>query len=123
MAQQKGKPMRVFVAGVSGVIGWQLVPLLVTEGHEVVASARFSARLGEIRAMGGEPVVMDGLDATSVAEGSATARWWSCSWPAGTSSPTCRCSKTRLPSASGAARRCRATPPSTGSSPERTSAG
>ncbi|WP_423782994.1 NAD-dependent epimerase/dehydratase family protein, partial [Ferrimicrobium acidiphilum] len=31
--------MRVFVAGGSGVIGRQLVPMLVAEGHEVVASA------------------------------------------------------------------------------------
>jgi nucleoside-diphosphate-sugar epimerase len=31
--------MRVFVANGSGVIGWQLVPMLVAEGHEVVASA------------------------------------------------------------------------------------
>ena len=35
--------MRVFVAGGSGVIGQQMVPMLVAEGHEVVASARLSA--------------------------------------------------------------------------------
>lgn len=50
------------------MIGRQLVPLLVAEGHEVVASARSPAKLGEMRAVGAEPVVMDGLDPTSVAE-------------------------------------------------------
>ncbi|MHB1712847.1 MAG: NAD-dependent epimerase/dehydratase family protein, partial [Acidimicrobiales bacterium] len=66
--------MRVFVAGGSGVIGRQLVPMLVAEGHEVVASARLSARLGEIRAMGAEAVVMDGLDASSVRDALGAAR-------------------------------------------------
>ena len=66
--------MRVFVAGGSGVIGRQLVPMLVSEGHEVVVSARLSARLGEIRAMGAEAVVMDGLDASSVRDALSAAR-------------------------------------------------
>ncbi len=39
---RKGKPMRVFLAGGSGVIGQQMVPMLVAEDHEVVASARLS---------------------------------------------------------------------------------
>ena len=34
--------MRVFLAGGSGVIGQQIVPMLVAEDHEVVASARLS---------------------------------------------------------------------------------
>jgi uncharacterized protein YbjT (DUF2867 family) len=34
--------MRVFLAGGSGVIGQQMVPMLVAEDHEVVASARLS---------------------------------------------------------------------------------
>ncbi len=58
--------MRVFVAGGSGAIGRDLVPKLVTEGHDVVATARSSAKLAEIRASGAEAMVMDGLDQASV---------------------------------------------------------
>ena len=58
--------MRVFVAGGSGAIGRDLVPKLVAEGHDVVATARSSAKLAEIRASGAEAVVMDGLDPASV---------------------------------------------------------
>lgn len=58
--------MRVFVAGGSGTIGRQLVPKLVAEGHEVVATARSSNKLAEIRAWGANAVVMDGLDQASV---------------------------------------------------------
>ena len=42
--------MRIFVAGGSGAVGRQLVPKLVAEGHEVVATARCWASLNEIRA-------------------------------------------------------------------------
>ena len=58
--------MRVFVAGASGAIGRQLVPKLVAEGHEVVATARSTAKVAEIGAWGVEAVVMDGLDPASV---------------------------------------------------------
>ena len=58
--------MRVFVAGGSGAIGRQLVPKLVVEGHSVVATARSSAKLAEIRAWGANAMVMDGLDQASV---------------------------------------------------------
>jgi nucleoside-diphosphate-sugar epimerase len=58
--------MRVFVAGGSGAIGRQLVPKLVAEGHEVVATATSSTKLSEIRAWGADAVVMDGLDRASV---------------------------------------------------------
>lgn len=66
--------MRVFVAGGSGAIGQHLVPRLVAEGHEVVATARSSARLAEIRAWGASPVVMDGLDQASVMAAVTAAR-------------------------------------------------
>jgi uncharacterized protein YbjT (DUF2867 family) len=48
--------MRVFVAGGFGAIGRQLVPKLVAEGHEVVATTRSSAKLAEIEALGAEAV-------------------------------------------------------------------
>ena len=58
--------MRVFVAGASGVIGRQLVPRLVEQGHEVTASTRSREKSKELRALGAKAVVMDGLDAASV---------------------------------------------------------
>ena len=60
--------MRVFVAGASGVIGRQLVPRLVEQGHEVTASTRSREKSKELRALGAKAMVMDGLDAASVGE-------------------------------------------------------
>jgi 2-alkyl-3-oxoalkanoate reductase len=66
--------MRVFVAGAAGAIGRRLVPRLVARGHQVTASTRSPAKLDELRALGAEPVVMDGLDAAEVGEAVARAR-------------------------------------------------
>jgi 2-alkyl-3-oxoalkanoate reductase len=66
--------MRVFVAGGTGAIGQHLVPRLVAEGHDVVATARSSAKLAEIRAWGATGVVMDGLDPVSVKAAVSAAR-------------------------------------------------
>ena len=60
--------MRVFIAGAGGAIGRQLVPQLVERGHTVVAATRSSRRHDEIRKLGAEPVVMDGLEARAVGE-------------------------------------------------------
>jgi 2-alkyl-3-oxoalkanoate reductase len=60
--------MDVLVAGAAGAIGRRLVPQLVVRGHRVVATTRSPVRLGELRAMGAEAVVMDGLDARAVGE-------------------------------------------------------
>jgi nucleoside-diphosphate-sugar epimerase len=65
--------MRVFIAGAGGAIGGQLVPQLVERGHDVVASTRSSRKHEEIRALGAEPVLMDGLDAASVGDAIADA--------------------------------------------------
>jgi 2-alkyl-3-oxoalkanoate reductase len=66
--------MRVFVAGGSGAVGQHLVPRLVGRGHEVVATARSSAKLAEIAAWGANGVVMDGLDPVSVKAAITSAR-------------------------------------------------
>ena len=66
--------MRVFVAGGAGVLGRRLVPQLVARGHEVIATTTGEGRLGLLRDLGAEPVVMDGLDAGSVGEAVARAR-------------------------------------------------
>ena len=66
--------MRVFVAGGSGVLGRRLVPQLVARGHQVTATTTGAAKLGLLEQLGGEAVVMDGLDAVSVGEAVASAR-------------------------------------------------
>ncbi len=58
--------MRVFVAGGSGAVGRQLLPQLIAAGHDVVATTRSAAKLDELRALGAEAVVADGLDGAAV---------------------------------------------------------
>ncbi len=65
--------MKVFLAGGTGVVGRRLVPQLIAAGHEVTATSRSRAKLTLLRDLGAEPVVMDGLDATSVGEAVAAA--------------------------------------------------
>lgn len=66
--------MRVFVAGGTGVMGRRLVPQLVARGHQVTATTTSPDKLGLLRQLGAEAVVMDGLDAVSVGEAVAAAR-------------------------------------------------
>ncbi|NKZ06983.1 NAD-dependent epimerase/dehydratase family protein [Actinomadura latina] len=66
--------MRVFVAGGTGVLGRRLVPQLVERGHQVTATATSEAKLGMLKDMGADGVVMDGLDAASVSEAVRAAR-------------------------------------------------
>jgi nucleoside-diphosphate-sugar epimerase len=65
--------MRIFVAGAGGAIGRSLLPRLIASGHEVVASTRSPGKIEELRALGAQAVVMDGLDAGSVGEAIARA--------------------------------------------------
>jgi 2-alkyl-3-oxoalkanoate reductase len=60
--------MKVFVAGGTGVVGKRLVPLLVKSGYEVVATTRSADRVGWLRGVGAEPVVIDGLRDDAVKE-------------------------------------------------------
>jgi nucleoside-diphosphate-sugar epimerase len=54
--------MRVFVAGATGVIGRQLVPMLVRAGHEVFGLTRSEERGRAVEAAGAQAVVADALD-------------------------------------------------------------
>jgi nucleoside-diphosphate-sugar epimerase len=54
--------MKVLVAGATGVVGRQIVPLLVARGDRVVGLTRDAARAGALRAAGVEPVVVDVVD-------------------------------------------------------------
>src|SRR5215204_5733863 len=58
--------MKVFVAGATGAIGKQLVPMLVAKGHEVVGMTRTEAKRDQLRSLGAQPVVADALDADAV---------------------------------------------------------
>ena len=65
--------MNILVAGATGALGRQLVPLLVAAGHEVVGMTRSAAKRDALRAMGATPVVADALDADQVARAVAEA--------------------------------------------------
>ncbi len=58
--------MRVFVAGATGVIGRFLVPGLIAAGHQVTASTRTPAKVGQLERAGATPAIVDGLDREAV---------------------------------------------------------
>jgi 2-alkyl-3-oxoalkanoate reductase len=60
--------MRVFVAGATGALGKQLVPMLAEQGHEVTGMTRSPAKQELIRKLGARPVVADALDPEAVAQ-------------------------------------------------------
>jgi 2-alkyl-3-oxoalkanoate reductase len=60
--------MRIFIAGATGAVGKPLVPLLRANGHEVVGTTRSRAKVGDLGALGAEPVVLDVLDADAVGQ-------------------------------------------------------
>lgn len=60
--------MNIFIAGGSGAIGRQLVPMLVREGHHVVAMSRSSGGAARLEAMGATPVIGDVFDKESLEE-------------------------------------------------------
>jgi nucleoside-diphosphate-sugar epimerase len=59
--------MKVLVAGATGALGKQLVPRLVTNGHQVAGTTRSSTKRLMLRDLGATPVIMDALDPDSVA--------------------------------------------------------
>jgi nucleoside-diphosphate-sugar epimerase len=65
--------MKVFVAGATGAIGRQLVPILVERGHEVTGMTRTPAKQDVIQQLGARPVVADALDPEAVAQAVAEA--------------------------------------------------
>jgi nucleoside-diphosphate-sugar epimerase len=65
--------MRIFLAGATGAIGKRLVPQLIANGHQVTATTRSAAKVELLRALGAEPVIIDGLDAVGIGEAVARA--------------------------------------------------
>jgi nucleoside-diphosphate-sugar epimerase len=66
--------MRIFVAGASGAIGVQLLPILVADGHAVAGTTRSPAKAERIAELGAEPVVCDVYEATGLTEAVTTFR-------------------------------------------------
>ena len=60
--------MKVFVAGATGALGRQLLPMLVGQGHEVTGMTRTPAKQELIGALGARPAVADALDPEGVAQ-------------------------------------------------------
>lgn len=65
--------MRVLIAGATGVIGAQLVPVLREKGHEVVALSRSATRGAALAGDGVRLVRADALDAAALTEAVAQA--------------------------------------------------
>ena len=66
-------PLKVLVAGATGVIGRRVVTLLREEGHEVVGLTRSAAKAPALSALGAEPVVADAYDLDRVLDVVASA--------------------------------------------------
>jgi nucleoside-diphosphate-sugar epimerase len=58
--------MHILIAGATGVAGRALIPRLIAHGHDVTGTTRSEAKAGDLRALGAQPQIMDGLDAASV---------------------------------------------------------
>jgi nucleoside-diphosphate-sugar epimerase len=58
--------VKVFLAGATGAIGRQLVPLLLADGHEVTGTTRSEARARRLGEQGAKAAALDALDAEAV---------------------------------------------------------
>ncbi len=58
--------MKIFLAGASGAVGKELVPMLVARGHEVYGTTRSASKSGLLTQLGARPVVVDALDREAV---------------------------------------------------------
>jgi len=66
--------MNIFLAGATGAVGRSLIPLLRDHGHTVTGTTRSPEKAAALRALGAEPVVLDGLDRAAVLDAVAAAR-------------------------------------------------
>ncbi len=58
--------MHILIAGATGAAGRALIPVLISNGHTVTGTTRSETKTGELRALGANAQIMDGLDKTSV---------------------------------------------------------
>jgi len=66
--------MNIFLAGATGAVGRSLIPLLRDHGHTVTGTTRSPDKAAALRALGAEPVVLDGLDRAAVLDAVAAAQ-------------------------------------------------
>ena len=66
--------MKVFLAGATGALGKQLVPRLVTAGHDVFAMTRSASKQTALRELGATPVLADALEPEEVGRAVAEAQ-------------------------------------------------
>ncbi|WP_082159323.1 SDR family oxidoreductase [Micromonospora sp. HK10] len=59
-------PVRIFVAGATGVLGSRILPLLTRAGHTVAGMTRSPEKAALVRALGAEPVVCDVYDVATL---------------------------------------------------------
>lgn len=59
MSEPSSANRSVFVAGATGAVGRQLLPMLVKAGYEVFGTTRDSGKTAQIEAVGAHPVVVD----------------------------------------------------------------
>lgn len=60
--------MKIFIAGATGAVGRQLIPILVKKGHEVTGMTRTEAKQDFLLDLGAEPVIADALDPEAVGQ-------------------------------------------------------
>ncbi len=70
----KERNMKIFVAGATGAVGKQLVPLLISKGHHVVATTRTAGKTEALRALGAEAIELDGLNRNAVIDAVVASR-------------------------------------------------
>lgn len=66
--------MKIFVAGGSGAVGKQLVPLLLEAGHEVVVLGRSAEKTARLRALGAQVALANALDTEQLTAAIVSAR-------------------------------------------------
>lgn len=66
--------MRIFLAGAAGVVGRNLIPLLVRDGHTVTGTTRSKSKAEQIRSLGAKPAILDMFDDIAVMETVTAAR-------------------------------------------------
>jgi NAD(P)H-binding len=62
LSQKQPGPLRIFLAGASGVIGQRLIPRLVQAGHVVGAMTRSTNKTALLSHLGAEPILCDVFD-------------------------------------------------------------
>jgi nucleoside-diphosphate-sugar epimerase len=65
---------KIFLAGATGAIGRRLVPLLCSAGHQVVGTTRTAQGAETLRALGSEPVIVDGFNTEALSQALLAAR-------------------------------------------------